>query len=107
MNADPLACTCPACRRYEQARAEHERAFRALHPRRDGHGERSLSAPGTANELRRAAAQMDRAHARDLPESPIGRPSEAPSEAPRAHRTGTGARDVVATNPNNRKEPKP
>lgn len=91
MNAE--TCDCPACRRYETALAiEREQRERAMRSKR-GYGERTLSLPlNTALELRRAAAQMDRAHARDLPESPIGRPSEAPSEAPRAHRTGIGAR---------------
>jgi len=96
-------CTCPACRRYEQAVVSHEHALRAMHSKRN-YGEHTLPATGgTSREVRRAAAQMDRHHLPDIIESPsIGPFSEAPrpSEAPRAQRTepGIGARDdVVAT----------
>jgi queuine/archaeosine tRNA-ribosyltransferase len=111
MNAEPLACDCAACRRFERAVTDHEHALRAMHSQRN-YGQHTLPpAGGTSREVRRASKAMDRHHLAEVIESPTGRhleahTSEAHSEAQRTE-PGIGARDVVATNPNNRKEPKP
>jgi queuine/archaeosine tRNA-ribosyltransferase len=107
MNAEPLACDCAACRRFERAVTDHEHALRAMHSQRN-YGQHTLPpAGGTSREVRRASKAMDRHHLAEVIESPIGRqPSKVTSEAPQAHGAGVGEHDEVATNPeSHRKEP--